>query len=425
MNQIRKKNNILNLITLCFFGLFLPQQITAQQNSVRIAAVVNEDIISLFDVQSRIQLFLATSGIEDTVEIRQRLLPQVMSALIEEKLKLQEARREELKTTEDEILNAVKLIEQNNNMQSGAFISLLKDKGIDPGTFYKQVEADVVWLRVAREVLSREITVSEDEVNTIIERLTLNQGKPEYLVSELFLPIGMGVKTNDVYVFSQRLAEQARNGNPFQGLAQQFSQSATAAIGGDLGWVHFGELEVEIDRAITAMNPGEFSEPIRTISGYTIVHLREKRTTAEVSPYMAAITLSQIYLATAGPNKLAQDRLDQLSLAIEQQVISCPQMNDWAKEIGAPGSGPIDMIRIGALPEKIRDSIVSLPPGQVSPAIEMTGARLYLMICQRQEDDGLPSANQVYSQLESQKLDIISRQRLRDLRREALIDIRL
>jgi peptidyl-prolyl cis-trans isomerase SurA len=226
-------------------------------------------------------------------------------------------------------------------------------------------------------------------------------------------------------VFSRRLAEQARNGTPFQGLAQQFSQSATAAIGGDLGWIHFGELEIEIDRAITTMKAGDFSEPIRTISGYTIVHLREERTTAEVSPYMAAITLSQIYLNTSGPNKLSRERLDQLSLAIEQQITNCPQMNDWAEEIGAPGSGPIEMIRIGALPEKIRDSIVTLPAGKVSPPIEVTGAKLYVLICQREEDDGLPSSNQVYSQLESQKLDVVARQRLRDLRREALIDIRL
>ena len=73
-----------------------PTPAAAQQEAMRIAAVVNEDVISLFDVQSRIQLFLITSGIEDTIEIRQRLLPQVMNALIEEKLKLQEARREEI-----------------------------------------------------------------------------------------------------------------------------------------------------------------------------------------------------------------------------------------------------------------------------------------------------------------------------------------
>ena len=128
--------------------LAMPGPVQAQQDAMRIAAVVNEDAISLFDVQSRIQLFLLTAGIEDTIDVRQRLLPQVMNTLIEEKLKVQEARREEIRTTQGEVLQAVELIEQNNGMQQGEFSSMLTEKGIDPGTFYMQVEADVVWLKV-------------------------------------------------------------------------------------------------------------------------------------------------------------------------------------------------------------------------------------------------------------------------------------
>ena len=68
---------------------------------------------------------------------------------------------------------------------------------------------------------------------------------------------------------------------------------------------------------------------------------------------------------------------------------------------------------------------MGLQVGIVSPVIEITGAKLFIMVCSREEDDGLPSPNQVYSKLENDKLDTISRQRLRDLRRQALIDIRL
>jgi hypothetical protein len=61
----------------------------------------------------------------------------------------------------------------------------------------------------------------------------------------------------------------------------------------------------------------------------------------------------------------------------------------------------------------------------MSEPVDIAGARLFAMVCSRQEDSGLPSLNQVYSRLESEKLDTVSRQRLRDLRRQALIDIRL
>jgi peptidyl-prolyl cis-trans isomerase SurA len=407
------------------FTLALPRPAAAQQDSMRIAAVVNEDVISLFDVQSRIQLFLVTSGIEDTVDVRQRLLPQVMNALIEEKLKLQEARREEIETTENEVLGAVQLIEQNNGMAQGAFTSMLNEQGIDPGTFYAQVEADVVWMRVVREVLARDVSIADEEIEVVIERLKANQGKPEYLLSEVFLPIGLGSRDADVLELAQRLSKQARSGTPFQALAQQFSQSPTAAVGGDLGWVHVGELEPELDRAIIRMKASEISDPIRTVSGYTILSVRDQRATAEISPLMAGVTLSQIYLPTVGRAALSPDRIEQLSAAIQTQVFSCEQMNEWAAQIGGPGSGPVDLIRVGGLPEAIRDTVMGLEVGVVSPPIEVAGASLFAMICTRQEDTGLPSANQVYARLESEKLDTISRQRLRDLRRQALIDVRL
>lgn len=398
---------------------------TAQQDAVRIAAVVNEDVISLFDVQSRIQLFLVTSGIEDTIEVRQRLLPQVMNALIEEKLKLQEARNEEIETTENEVLNAVQLIEQNNGMQQGAFMSLLAQQGIDPGTFYSQVEADVAWLKVTQQVLARDVDVSEEEVNAVIDRLKANQGKPEYLLGEIFLPTGFGGRDNDVRQLAAQLVERAREGAPFPALAQQFSQSPTAAVGGDLGWVASSELEPEVTRALARMNPEDVSDPIRTLTGYTIVVLRDKRAMAEASPLMAGVSLSQIYLQTVGRNALSDARLSQLSNAIQTQVGSCDQMNEWGTEVGGPGSGPVDMIRVGGLPEAVRDAVLDLPTGRVSAPVDVAGAKLFVMVCERLEDDGLPAPQQVFARLENEKLGTVANQRLRDLRRQALIDVRL
>ena len=173
------------------------------------------------------------------------------------------------------------------------------------------------------------------------------------------------------------------------------------------------------------MESGEVSDPIRTLSGYTILVVRDQRATAEASPLMAGVALSQIYLQTVGRNALSPARLDQLSAAIQSQVFSCDQMNQWAEQVGGPGSGPVDMIRVGGLPETVRDAVIALPVGEVSVPVDVPGARLFVMVCDRQEDDGLPSPNQVYSRLENEKLDTISRQRLRDLRRQALIDVRL
>ena len=428
--QPLNRNILISRILIFAFSLIYidhsnAQQDNIRQDNIRIAAVVNEDIISLFDVQSRIKLYLTTSGIEDTVEVRQRLLPQVMNSLIEEKLKIQEARDKEIEINEKEISNAISIIEQNNGIKSGEFLNLLSKQGISDVTFYDQIKADVAWLKVVREVLSRDINITEEEVNAVIDRLKSNQGNPEYLLAEITLPVVLGARDRDVYELAVSLVERAREGIPFPALAQQFSQSPTAAVGGDLGWIAETDLENEIRNAIKKISSGQISNPIRTLTGYNIIALRGKRAIAEPSPLMAAVTLSQIYLPTTGSNKIEINQLNQLSYRIQTEIRGCDQMTKWGTEIGGPGSGNIDLIRIGGLPEEIQEEAIRLGIGTPSKPIDVPGAVLFIMVCTKEEDDGLPSPNQVYSRLENVKLDIISKQRLRDLRRQALIDIRL
>ena len=62
---------------------------------------------------------------------------------------------------------------------------MLLESGVNGETFYNQVKADVAWLRVVREVLSRDINISESEVELVLDRLKENQGKPEYLLAEI------------------------------------------------------------------------------------------------------------------------------------------------------------------------------------------------------------------------------------------------
>ena len=94
--------------------------------------------------------------------------------------------------------------------------------------------------------------------------------------------------------------------------------------------------------------------------------------------------------------------------------------------LGGPGSGPVlEPLRIGMLPEKVRNVVVKLPVNRVSQPIDIPGAKLFAIVCQRQDDSGLPSEDQIYAKLEGDKLENVARQRLRDLRRQALIDVRL
>ena len=394
-------------------------------NAMSIAAVVNEDIITVFDVQSRLGLYLATSGLDNSPETQQRLLPQVVNALIDEHLQMQEAKRLKLVTSENEIRQSIDSMEARNGMQPGAIRGLLTEHGVDANTLNAQVEAQLAWIKVVRKDLSREGNVAPQEVQAVIAKMKANQGKPENLLAEIFLPVPPGASEQAVHQVADRLVQQARGGAPFPSLAQQFSQSATAALGGDLGWVVQGELEPELDAVATRMQPKDVSDPIRTSSGYHILTLRDRRLSGASDPKMSVVTLSQIYLPNLGGRAMPPAKIAQLSETIASQGKDCPEMNKLAKDFGGPGSGPIPAVYIGGLPEKVRDAIIDLKPKQLAKPIEVSGARLFVMVCTRRDDSGIPSEDAIMSQLQNEKLTNAARQKLRDLRRAALIDIRI
>jgi peptidyl-prolyl cis-trans isomerase SurA len=394
-------------------------------NAMSIAAVVNEDIITVFDVQARLGLYMATSGLENTADIRQRLMPQVVNALIDDRLKLQEARRLKLVTPEAEIRQSVDSIEQRNGMRPGAFRTMLGEANVDMSTLFTQIEADLAWVKVVRKELARDTTVQPQEVKAVMARMKANQGKPEHLLAEIFLPVGPGVPEQSVRQLAERLVQQARGGTPFPALAQQFSQSATAALGGDLGWVVQGELEPELEAVVARLEANQYSDPVRTSSGYHIMALRDRRSSGAPDPRMSVVSLSQIYLPNLGGRAMAPQKIAQVSESVHGQVKTCADMNKIAKEFGGPGSGPIPAVYLGGLPDKVRDGIMDLKTNQVSAPIEVGGARLFVMICSRKDDTGLPSEEQVMSTLQNEKLTNAARQKLRDLRRSALIDIRI
>ncbi len=406
------------------FSSLQPAPAAQAQGGMAIAAVVNEDIITMFDVQSRTALFITTSGIEDSAEMRQRLTPQVIDVLIDDRLKLQEAAKQKIVTTEREVADALLNVEQRNGMREGALRQLLASRNIDIGTLNSQMEAEIAWGKVVRQSLQQEVSVSPEEVNAVLARAKANQGKAEYLVAEISLPVLSPAQDAVMRDMASRLVTQARGGAPFPNLAQQFSQSATAALGGDLGWMVQGEMEPELDAAIARMQPNQVSDPLRTANGYHILMLRDKRTAGTPDPSRAVVTLNQIYLPTLGKRALPPARIAELTDSISK-LTDCKQMDKLGKELKTPGSGPIPPVYVGGLPDRVRAVVTDLQPGKTSPPIEVGGAKLLLQVCMRRDDSGVPSGDQIRGNLENDKLQTAARQKLRDLRRAALIDIRL
>src|SRR3712207_1274270 len=102
-------------------------------------------------------------------------------------------------------------------------------------------------------------------------------GQPEYLVSEIFIPVDDPTTEGETRRFVEEVIRQLRSGTPFPVAATQFSQAQTALQGGDLGWVRKDEVDPEVAAIIERMPPGAISNPIRVPGGFQIVALRQRR----------------------------------------------------------------------------------------------------------------------------------------------------
>ena len=385
----------------------------AQQAVLRIAAVVNDEIISVYDVENRLRLTLLNSGLQPTDENLRRLAPDVLRALIDEKLQSQEASRNGVSVPDQDVENEINAIGARNNIPAGQLGGFLQQRGIDPATLRSQIRTNIAWVRLASRRLRRDAEIGQDEIDLELDRLRQNLDKPQNRVFEIFLPIDNPDREPEIRRGAESLVAQIRAGAPFSDVARTFSQSSTARVGGDLGWVPAGALPFEAEDALATMQPGQVSDPIRTMTGYVILRLADRRLIQAVDPGQIRVELVQ---ATG-----QADALEALRGAGDCDAL----------EVAADRADGVDAVRVSDillrdLPGPVREAILPLQPGQTSPVLTLQDRNVVIGICKREDPPApLPSRDEIRDRLQREKLDLLARRYLRDLRQAAFIDIRM
>ena len=264
--------------------IVLPAGRASGQESVGIAAVVNNEAISIPDLVARIDVAIVASRLRASEDLRRQLAPQVLRSLVDERLKVQEAERLGVTVSDAEMANARRSVEQRNGIAAGGLDDFLQRQGLNVATVTDQLRAEILWSKLVRGRLGAAVSVGEGEIDEALAQLEANRGRPELRVAEIFLAVESSEQESAVRAAAESLFEQLRAGAKFDQIASQFSQSATAAVGGDIGWVLEGELPGEIEAVLARMQPGRIAPPVRTFDGYSIVLLIDRRTVLSDAP---------------------------------------------------------------------------------------------------------------------------------------------
>ena len=396
------------------------------QDIVRIAAIVNDEVVSAYDVQQRVKLVMVSTGLADNRETRRRVARQVLRTLIDERIQLQEAKRLNISVSESDLDRAIARIERQVKIPEGRFPDFLRSQGIPMEVMVGQLRANIAWSKLVQRRLQPRVSVSEDEIDTVIARLEANAGQRELRVGEIFLSVDSPDEDEEVRRSALRLVDQIRGGARFDAVARQFSQGVTAAVGGDLGWVQPSQLPEEIESRLASMRPGGISDPIRSTGGYYVVTLREQREILRSDPAAIKLDMKQILLPLGGQAS-ATDVATQTKLAeaIRETVTGCDDIETIGKELNSEDSGALGKLSLGDLPAKIRAAVGDLKVGDISLPVR-TGAGVHLfMVCGRTGDaEQAPDPEAIRAQIGNRRLTMLARRYLRDLRRDAVVEFR-
>jgi peptidyl-prolyl cis-trans isomerase SurA len=389
-------------------------------------AIVNGEIITGTDVDQRLALIVIANGGNISAEEKERLRLQVLRNLIDETLQIQEAKANKIEITRDEIGQSFARVSQNFKRTPDVMATYLRQQGSSDRSIRRQIEGEVAWSRLLRRKVEPQVTVSEQEVNSVMERLNAAKGTSEYKVSEIYLS-ATPENSDEVLANGRKIIEQIRGGGSFVAYARQFSEASTAAVGGDLDWIRAAQLPDALAQAVQEINPGQIAGPIAIPGGYSILYLADKRQVLVADPRDALLALRQMSVNfPAGTSvEAAKAKASEFGQAA-QSMGGCGKVDAVAAKFGAEVVDN-DQVRVRDLPGALQEMLLKLQIGEATPPFgsQSDGVRV-LVLCGRDEPttaDG-PSFDKIMAQLEEERVNRRAQRYLRDLRRDAVIDYR-
>lgn len=393
------------------------------QQAGRIVAVVNDDIITQYDIVARLGIALATSNVQDAPDVRRRLGSQILRTLMDERLQSQEAERFGIGVSEREILQEVEEIEKRNNMSPGGLGQFFAQNRLDLEALKERLRVEIAWNKVLGRRIAAHIEIGAEEVEARLKERRAAIGSREYAVSEIFLALDDPSREGEVRSAADGIVGQLRAGASFSSLARQFSQSPSAAIGGDLGRVRAGQLDSRLEAALDTLAENGISVPIRVENGFYILMLRERSTVEGAAAPEVELALKRLQFAAPEGNETGRvEALQERAASVASTVADCTDMERAASEAGIEEPVDIGRIKLGDLPEQLQQAVGGLEPNVASDPVAWEGGFLVLMVCERiSPAEDIRERVEIERQLRAERINRRADRYLRDLRRTALI----
>jgi peptidyl-prolyl cis-trans isomerase SurA len=383
-------------------------------------------------------LVMSTSNIPSTPEMKKKIHDQVLEQLQTELLQRQEALKNDITVSSVEVDKQIQGILTDNHLTMDQLKAVLARGRVDVTTLRGQIAAQLLWQKTVEQQYAGRVNISPEAVDAEMARIAEGQNKVHYVVSEIFLAVDNPDLDEKVLKDAQSLEAQIQAGAPFPSIARQFSQSPSAAQGGDIGLIYDGQLAPELSAALAKMKTGDISPPVRSTGGYYILVLRQRLepvgtkiddNSGQPKTLPSALPLARLLLPLGPkPAKAMVENAIKYAATIGSHVPNCEVLSKVPAEVKGAVYMNFGMARLADLSPEVRNALAKTEPGAAAePFLSAAGVELF-MRCDKAVVKRLvyelPKREAVEQQLFQEQISAMARRYNRDLKRNADIEVR-
>jgi peptidyl-prolyl cis-trans isomerase SurA len=276
------KHNLLLSIALMVGALTTLTSVAEVRLLDTVAAVVDNDVVMMSELNERVETIytrIQQSGTQPPP--KETLVPQVLDRLILERIQIAMALRAGLKISDAELNQTMARVAQQQGMTPDQFVEQARQNGLPIHMIKEQMMMELMITQVQENQVNRRIQISDQEIDNFLASEEAQMwSSPEVQIGHILLPLSSAATQEEVDSTLARandILQQLQSGADFRQMAISYSGDQSALQGGDLGVRRTSQLPEVFIPVVSAMQPGDVSQPVRSDAGFHIIKLYDRR----------------------------------------------------------------------------------------------------------------------------------------------------
>lgn len=392
MNSTSRNKFFIGLATCLVLSLQAPLR-AAPLEIDRIVAVVNNSVITEFELKNRVEQALRQIAGQKTPAPPRRLLEkQLLERMITEKVLMQLAEDTNIRFEGLVLDRAIARIAQSNNLSPEAFRKALEEEGVDFKAFREQIRSEMTIGRLREREVENKLVVTDAEIDNFLANPSLSAAQQdEYKLAHILVLTPEGAspeKLGELKAKAEKALSELKAGADFTQISAAYSDTQNALQGGSIGWRSEAQLPSLFSIALAEMKPGEVSSVLKSGNGFHILKLLDKRG-KNVQMVVKQTRARHILVKTneVVADADARNRLLQLKERIENGANFAELAKLHSDDLSAGKGGELGWLNPGDTVPEFERMMDSLKPNEVSTPVQSPFGWHLIQVLERRDQD--------------------------------------